>query len=331
MNVRDRSAGPGGLRRVLRDHLANAESAWSLGTLGVLAEFHRDRGERARIQTDALAVATGRGGLQILPHPHTAAVAYETPAADGDGWTHAMAFCLCEGHARRTPDGGVVRELGPDVDAIAARERAARLFHLGLGGPHIDACVRTADPALIATLRACRGRPLLDADNPAFAAIRTRSPHRVFRSRLGRIEVYQPIPTGGESSPQGPHTHVLPGLLARGRTHSPDVPVPPGYVCCLYLHPPGPFTRAGGELDLAHFQRFQALLERWGHPRYLRAKVRVMAAVREGHDPPRGRRPSDPMQRLASELALRQLRHLDGDSPRLTRWRAALEADVPER
>ena len=45
------------------------------------------------------------------------------------------------------------------------------------------------------------------------------NPHRVFISRLGRIEVYQPIPPPSGKSPEGPHTHVLPKLLKSGRTH----------------------------------------------------------------------------------------------------------------
>ena len=45
------------------------------------------------------------------------------------------------------------------------------------------------------------------------------NPHRVFISRLGRIEVYQPIPPPSGKSPEGPHTHVLPRLLQSRRTH----------------------------------------------------------------------------------------------------------------
>ncbi len=47
---------------------------------------------------------------------------------------------------------------------------------------------------------------------PAMAMILAANPHRVFLSRLGRIEVYQPIPPPSGKSPQGPHTHVLPQL-----------------------------------------------------------------------------------------------------------------------
>jgi hypothetical protein len=34
------------------------------------------------------------------------------------------------------------------------------------------------------------------------------SPTRVILSKLGRIEIYQPI--GKEKTPHGPHTHLLP-------------------------------------------------------------------------------------------------------------------------
>ena len=55
------------------------------------------------------------------------------------------------------------------------------------------------------------------------------NPHRVFISRLGRIEVYQPIPPPSGKSPEGPHTHVLPRLLKSGRTHPATEPVPEGW------------------------------------------------------------------------------------------------------
>ena len=42
------------------------------------------------------------------------------------------------------------------------------------------------------------------------AVILAASPHRVFVSRVGRIEVFQAIPSANGKSPEGPHTHVLP-------------------------------------------------------------------------------------------------------------------------
>jgi hypothetical protein len=59
---------------------------------------------------------------------------------------------------------------------------------------------------------------VFEPGNPAMGMILAANPHRVFISRLGRIEVYQPIPPPSGKSPEGPHTHVLPRLLKSGRT-----------------------------------------------------------------------------------------------------------------
>ena len=70
-------------------------------------------------------------------------------------------------------------------------------------------------------------------------AIKEASPHRVCISALGRIEVYQHIPSAGRHvrTPEGPHTHLLLGLLKAGPGHAADAAIPPGFVACLTLYP----------------------------------------------------------------------------------------------
>jgi len=225
----------------LRRHLQDPRSGWSIGTYGALAELHWEAGEPACLDLQALSLVTPRGAIRILPHPHAVAVAAESDGCEGGTRTTTIAFCLARDHAR-CPLRSRLTELGPDTGALREHERDAALFDLGLGAPHIEACVRTADPELLERLRAGLGQPLLEPGNPAADAIRAHSPHRVFRSRLGRIEVYQPIPAEDSRSPEGPHTHLLPRLLAKRRTHDPALPVPDGFLPALYLHPPG----AGG-------------------------------------------------------------------------------------
>ena len=74
----------------------------------------------------------------------------------------------------------------------------------------------------------------------AMGIILATNPHRVFLSRLGRVEVFQPIPPPDGKSPDGPHTHVLPGLLRHRRTHPATEPIPDGLVPCAHVYPPHP-------------------------------------------------------------------------------------------
>ena len=199
--------------------------------LGRSPSLLRDRHEAAAIShsdSDVSAV-TSRGGIRISPSPNIRLVASET--ATRTSWNHRVALCLREEDSAMT-QRDVLTELGTDTQSLRDCDRDAILFDLGLAAHQIDACVRVSDPAVVADLRACSGRNVFEAGNPAMRVIVSASPHRVFVSRIGRIEVFQPIPPPGGSSPEGPHTHVLPKLLQHRRTHPATEQVPP-QLCAL--------------------------------------------------------------------------------------------------
>jgi hypothetical protein len=78
------------------------------------------------------------------------------------------------------------------------------LFDLELGTLQIDACIRVGDPEVIDALRDWTGRSLFSPGNDAMRIILKANPHRLFVSRIGRAEVFQPIPLPGSRSPDGP-------------------------------------------------------------------------------------------------------------------------------
>ena len=228
--------------------LADPAVAWSLGSFGAIAEFMwspledcvDDGGSRNGGFEDAVASArvTPRGAISVVLPPGVEVVPYTTPSRDPARRRHATALCLtldCCFMAGRT----VVTELGPDMAAARAEHRDAVLFDVGLGLLQVDAMVRSADPETLDLLRAAEGRPLFAA-GMLLQALPRLSPHRVFASRCGRIEVFGPIPPPDGLSPDGPHTHVLPKLLAHKRTHAANLPIPDGLVPCLTLHPMRP-------------------------------------------------------------------------------------------
>ncbi|MGU3537587.1 DUF6925 family protein [Methylobacterium sp. A54F] len=258
---------------LLREALADPGAAWSLGSFGAIAEFMRDPDEAVlSLPDDRMGMATERGAIALTACPDLRPVAYETAVASG--WNHAVALCLPQ-DACAMSRRGVVTELGPDRDAARERDRAAILFDLGLDLLAVDACVRTSDPEAIACLRSGVGRPLFDHQNPIGRHLVAMSPHRVFIARIGRIEVYAPIPGPGGTSPEGPHTHVLPKLLRSGRTHAATTPIPAGWVPCAGLHPAHPYKDMMGrriDFDAGRYAAFQVLLDRWGDPDLLAVK-----------------------------------------------------------
>lgn len=312
--------------------LGDGDAGWSVGTFGAIAEFHHVEGDppaAPRLTSNGGEVVTAAGGLRIELTDSALPVAFEGLSKRAGAWTHSVAFCLPRDEAR-LGDRTVLTELGPDADALCDDDRDAVLFDMGVGAPHIDFCVRTAEPQLLATLRRCAGENLLATNNPAMSAIKAHSPHRVCLSRLGRVEVYNGIPADGPdaTSPVGPHTHLLPKLLKAGQTHSANTPAPDGWVPAFDLHPRNSLSDRMGRpraFDRAAFEAFQEVVERFGPPGYAAEKKRVRDAVHAGLDPSAYAPADNRTNRRAARVALRQMLHTDPDPKLATHWLDAFD------
>jgi len=307
------------------DQLADPHAQWSLGTFGAIAEFMRDPDEPAEIARDetSISVVTPRGGIRLSARANLRPVAFETITTQD--WSQRVAFCLPAAESamsRRT----ALTELDPDADALRPQDRDALLFDLGLGAGQVDCCVRTSDPELIAGLRANASRSLFEPANPAMELILRHSPHRVFVTRAGRAEVYQNIPRAGAKAPEGPHTHVLPKLLAHKRTHAATEPIPRGFVSCAHLYPAHPLRDGYGRaipFDSARYTAFQRLLSRHADIEHVRLKRNVTKALNAGAGPEAIAMPKDRFAQASIRVALRQLKASEGSSPALSVWFAA--------
>lgn len=325
------------LERVLRAAMTDREAGWSMGSFGAIAEFHHVPGD-AEPSASGLTVATGRGAIRIDRLDGVRPLAYETLSPKRHRWTQALALCLPSSAAAQNRRG-VLTELGEDTKAIRPQDRDAVLFDMGLAQPQVDFCIRTADPGLLELLRAQEGRSLFEPGNPAMGAVLAAHPHRVALTRLGRVEVYQMIggPDTGGTSPDGPHTHVLPKLLRANRSHSANTPVPEGWVPCATLHPGNPVIGRRGEdrdFDTAAFDAFQTLLEAWGPPDYVAEKRGVWAALASGAVPESWSEPDSRIARAGLRNAIRQWQRREGDNALTRAWARAFdrggEAEDPE-
>ena len=242
---------------VLQSVVKHRRSAFSVGVTGALAEFHWLLPDDAVLErcSEALTRVTARGAFDFTVPEDVRPVAVCRPSSRSERCFREVLFCLPTRSAGMAGHR-VLRDLGLDEGAIQPGQRGHRLFDLGLGIAHVDVCVRTDDLTLIDVLQDHCGRGLLAEAPDAVAVLKRRSPHRVFLSRLGRIEVYQEIGSSahGASTPLGPHTHLLPHLLGRGGQPS---GVPARHVCALTLH------WSERREDEA---QFAALLDAWGDP-----------------------------------------------------------------
>lgn len=310
----------------LSAELADPESSWSIGVSGAIAEFFREPDESQAHRDDATyTLATERGAIRIVRHSDVVPVAIESLSRNRRYWQQRVALCLPERVAVMA-GRGVVTELGADTDSIRDHERHHLRFDLGLAIAHVDACVRTGDPQLIELLRDCCGRSLLNDARAATQAIIAQSPHRVFTSRLGRIEVYAPIPR--HATPTGPHTHFLPRLLGRPAPWARLIPE--SQVACLDVYPANPLrTGSGGErpFDAKRHARFQNVLKDWGAAAYVAEKQRIEAWVRAGAVPENCDLTGGRLARTGRRVALRQLAQTEPVTEGLRDWRRAVEGD----
>ncbi|MHB8271353.1 DUF6925 family protein [Bradyrhizobium sp.] len=319
---------------MLHAQIADADTQWSLGTFGGIAEFSRDRDEEVRLKQSATGAAavTARGGIAIELSDDCRPFAFE--CITRSSWSQRVALCLPAADCamnRRT----VLTELDVDREALQPEHRESTLFDLGLGALQADLCVRIDDRNMVARLRSHCGRSVFDPANPAMGLLLETNPHRVFISRIGWIEVYQPIPPASGRSPDGPHTHVLPKLLNSGRTHAAIEPIPEGWIPCTHLYPQHPVRDGGDPFDSACHDSFQRMIERFGLSGCLAIKRRVVNAIGSGEPPSNLATTLDRHGRTGVRIALRQLKAAGTASPMLKAWlaefdRTAVEDDADE-
>lgn len=310
------------VKALITEQIENPDTQWSVGTFGGIAEFSRDVDEHVSHVATAEGVSafTKRGGIAI--QFRDAIRPFASESITKLGWSHRVALCLpeivCAMNQR-----AVLTELGSDAEALRDEDRHGVLFDLGLDALQADLCIRISDMEAVKRLREHTGRSLFEAGNPAMGVIFTINPHRVFVSRIGRVEVYQPIPAATGRSPDGPHTHVLPKLLKSRRTHPATEPVPEGWVPCAHLYPAHPAKDAFGvaiSFARTHHDAFQTLVEQWGSTEIRDLKKRIVAAVEAGQSP----KPDDVLDsregRTALRVALRQLKAQGHTGPSLPAW-----------
>lgn len=314
----------------IADHFRRTSSAWSMGSFGAIAEFHHVAGDPVPRLLDG-GIVTDRGGLRLTDMGAIRPVAWEALSPRPHRWQQGVSLCV-EAAQAAMAQRKVLTEIGPDPAPLRQQDHGAILFDMGLDQPQVDFCIRTADPDLIALLRAEAGKPVTAPDCRAMPAILAAHPHRVALTRIGRVEVFQKIggPDTGGVSPVGPHTHVLPQLLRARRTHSANTPIPEGLVPVAGLHPESPIMDSLGadrDFDRAAFDAFQHMLAAWGDPARHNLKAEIWYMLAAGDPPDRIDPPADRFGRVALRVALRQAERRDGASDLLLRWRAAFDRE----
>ncbi len=300
------------MRDLLHHWLKDEPTGWSMGSFGAICEFIRLDGDPPAEAADrGIGTFTARGGLRFDRVEGVQALAWEMPSTKSERWFRHVEFLLPEAEARRPARRGF-HELGRDEGAIRPEDRDMILFDCGLAQANVEFCIRSRDPELIAALRANEGKTAGDPENSAWPMVLARHPHRISVTAAGRCEVYQKIggPDTDWKSPPGPHTHLLPKLLAAGRSHSANTPIPEGWLPVASLHPASPFAHADGTLREAFshetWARYGGLMEAYRAPEVKALRL----SLAEGRDSADDAGPVVDADDLPDGTALPSGRHL---------------------
>ena len=194
-------------------------------------------------------------------------------------------------------------------------------------------CVRTRDSALIAALNEMDGTSLFGPKaGVVMGAVLKAQPNRVLLSPIARVEVYSPIPGPGEQSPNGPHTHLLPKLLASGRIAAANSPIPDELQPVLMLHPRSPWRDEMGHrtsFDPSLDDLFEGMLETYALPEDRQVRNATEKAVTGGADPAAYAWPATRRGRIQARITLRRLAQKDG-AAKVAAWRSLYDRHAAE-
>lgn len=302
------------LKEVLTNHIQLATSGWSMGSFGVIAEFHQDADESLLSDKPADCLrATNRGAIHIEQFDDIQPVAYEILSKNENRWQHGLALCLPEEKAKMG-QRNCLADLGLDEKAVLEDHKGWRLFDMGInalgsGCGQVDFCIRTDNEELINILRDNLGKPIFESG--IMPEILKAHPHRIAITPIGRVEVFQKIggPDTGDKSPEGPHTHLLPKLIQSGNSHNANIAIPDGLIPCAYLHPESPMVDnlgADKPFDRGAYDAFQKLLDMWGTEPYMATKTTVFDQLKNGLEPEDPKLYKSRVQRMAHRMAVRQ-------------------------
>lgn len=202
------------------------------GVWGASAEFRRLPDAPCQVTRDPehLTVTVPHGALRLHAAPWL--TAFEIDRA---GDAPLIALAVPQGRALRDAPRALT-PMGPDPAPLLDRDATGLRYDLGLGRRTARFVVR-CDARLAPRLQAAVGTPwpehLVHLGGPLGAA----SPVRILETPCLRVEIDAQIPPPDGTSPQGPHTHLLPDHVAQGLDLPPTVPLPAGYVATALLAP----------------------------------------------------------------------------------------------
>ncbi|MEM8777123.1 MAG: DUF1289 domain-containing protein [Pseudomonadota bacterium] len=223
------------VRAFVASTLEAGRGTWVIGVVGAVAEFTAAQSDKVEVHVDGddITAYTKNGALRVKINDDIRALTFDLP-----DWGREPRIVLAVKRERgRLPVASGVVDLGPDTDALV-QEQNAKLYDLGLGRKEGRFCVRLDKGAAQEALDGAAGLAFAQALPMIAGPLVAASPTRIVESALGRIEVLGQIPPPEATSPDGPHTHLLPDHIETGRALPVGMDLPRAYLPGAIFYPP---------------------------------------------------------------------------------------------
>jgi hypothetical protein len=224
------------IRAFVAETFETTSGTWVMGVVGGMGEFLRppDTNTVVTANGEFVTAVTEGGALRMRLGEAVWAL-----TLDADGATMAKSrVILAVAVARGSiPVRSGLTDLGLDTEAIDPRARGDVLFDLGLDREEARFCIRTGDKTIKHLLEAHAGTPVDDVLRHIGGTLVTANPVRVIETVVGRMEISSPIPPPDSTSPEGPHTHLLPDQLATKRAVPVGLDLPPAFLPGAIFYP----------------------------------------------------------------------------------------------
>lgn len=224
-----------GIRDFVQSTLEAGRGTWVMGVVGAVAEFTAATDAKVHVRRDGdlITATTRNGALRMIIDDDVRALTFDTPSQSAP----QRVVLAVKRERGRLPMAETVADLGADETALIRGEET-RLFDLGLGRKEARFCVRVGTGASRDALEQAAGVPFAQALAQIAKPLVEDSPPRVIETALGRIEVEGQIPPPNATSPDGPHTHLLPDHLETGRALPVGMEMPRAYLPGAMFFPP---------------------------------------------------------------------------------------------
>ena len=223
------------VRAFVASTLEAGRGTWVIGVVGAVAEFTAAQSDKVEVHVDGddITAYTKNGALRVKINDDIRALTFDLP-----DWGREPRIVLAVKRERgRLPVASGVVDLGPDTDALV-QEQNAKLYDLGLGRKEGRFCVRLGEGAAREALNGSKGLMFPQALPMIAGPLVAECPTRVVESALARIEVLGQIPPPEATSPDGPHTHLLPDHIETGRALPVGMDLPRAYLPGAIFYPP---------------------------------------------------------------------------------------------